>query len=243
MIFFYFLFGAILGSFCAALTYRWPNGESILKGRSHCPNCNHGIRSYDNIPLLSFLLLRGKCRDCRKAISPRYFYIELGLAFLFTIFYIFSLATPINLFVVFVSYCVLIIDFEHQYIPDTLSFGGIAVVLIVMLISPVSPFVSLASGLSASTFLLLINLFTYGKGMGLGDVKLALFIGMFLGYPMTITWMFLSFVVGSVIGIFLIIFKFKKLKQRIAFGPFLVLSLYLTMIFGKVLTILIFPIL
>lgn len=240
-IIFYFVLGAILGSFSGALTWRWPREESINNGRSKCPKCKKQIRAYDNIPVLSYLLLRGKCRNCDKKISSRYLYIELGLAFIFAIFAYFSLATPLSLLLIFITYCILVVDAEHQYIPDTLTFLGIAVVLLNLLYLNSDLYVFLLSGLGAALFLLLINLLTLGRGMGLGDVKLALFLGAFLGYPLAITWMFLSFVLGSVIGLILIFFNLSKFKQKIAFGPFLVLGFYLTLLFGGELTGLIFP--
>lgn len=237
----YTFLGAVLGSFAGALTYRWPHGESILQGRSQCPKCKHQIAWFDNIPLLSYLILRGKCRNCSKPISIRYFYIELGLTSLFTLFYFAGLATPLNLAIIFITYCIFIIDFEHQYIPDTLSFVGLLLVISNLFFLNQSPYLALASGLSAGVFLLLINLLTLGRGMGLGDVKLALFLGSFLSFPLAITWMFMSFVIGSVIGLILIIFRLKKFKQRIAFGPFLVAGFYIVMLFGETLTDRIFP--
>jgi len=241
MIVFYFLFGAILGSFAAALTYRWPREESIVNGRSKCPNCKKLIHAYDNIPILSYLVLKGKCRSCKKQISRRYLYIEIIMATLFALFFYFSLATPLNLFLIFITFSIFIVDFEHQYIPDTFTFVGLGFVVLHMFLLNINPFVFLASGLSAGVFLLAINLVTFGKGMGLGDVKLALFLGTALGYPNTITWMFLSFILGSIIGLILIIFKQKKLKQRVAFGPFLVTAFYLILLFGLEITAIIFP--
>lgn len=240
MVILYFVLGGVLGSFAAALTYRWPRSESIASGRSKCPNCKHLIRAYDNIPILSYLLLQGKCRDCKKPISARYIWIESTLAILFVIFYYFGLATPLNLLLVFITFCIFIVDFEYQYIPDTFTFLGLFLVICFLLFSN-GIYIYLASGIFAGIFLLIIHLLTFGRGMGLGDVKLALFIGTFLGYPLTITWMFLSFVLGSLIGLILILFRIKKFRQKVAFGPFLVASFYFVLLFGSKLTAMIFP--
>lgn len=247
---FILLLGGAIGSFLGALTYRWPHEISINDGRSICPKCKKQISWYDNIPLLSYLLLKGKCRNCDQKISVRYFVIELSTAFAFLFIlesyfkiainmpwlgripYSFGLAAFLT--ITAISIGIFIIDFEHQYIPDSLSFVGLGVVVASFLITANSSiWMYLASGLGSGIFLLLIHIATFGKGMGLGDVKLALFFGTALGFPLSLVWLFLSFIIGSIVGIILLLSKRTKLKQKIAFGPFLVVSFFIAAIFGN----------
>jgi leader peptidase (prepilin peptidase)/N-methyltransferase len=246
---FVFVFGAIIGSFVGALTWRWPEEKSIFDGRSICPHCKHQIRWYDNIPIFSYFILQGKCRDCKKKISKRYVSIEMLTAVSFVFFYQFFPQVSMNLIwlnklpyllglsvflsILSILIAVFIIDLEHQYIPDTLVFIlSLLVFIVLMLSSNAGLFLYLTAGLGSAVFLLFIHLSTLGRGMGLGDVKLALAMGLVLGYPLAVVWMFSSFVLGSIIGIILIVLKAAKFKQRIAFGPFLVLGFLLAILRG-----------
>ncbi len=227
---FLFLLGLIIGSFLAALTYRIPKNKSIAKGRSKCPNCNNQIPWYDNIPLLSFLLLLGHCRNCQKQISLRYPLIELGTAIIFVIlgFNIFNLIFAS----IFIS--IFVIDIEHQIIPDELVFTGIFVLFINFIATNNQLLlVNLLSGFLSAGILLFLNLITNGKGMGLGDVKLAVLIGTFVGIKLMLVWLFFSFAAGAFIGIILILGKAGSMKQKIAFGPFLITGFLLTIFFGQ----------
>ncbi|OGM33064.1 hypothetical protein A2803_03020 [Candidatus Woesebacteria bacterium RIFCSPHIGHO2_01_FULL_44_21] len=246
---FLFLLGAVVGSFVGALTWRWPRKISIRDGRSRCPHCKHVIGWYDNIPILSYLLLRGRCRACGKKIPKRDFFIEVGMALLFPIAnsllpkvgtnIAWSVGLPgwIILLFVFVMTTVLvaifIIDLEHQYIPDSLVFG-LLLLVIGLLAGTSNPmlFSYLAVGLGVSVFLLLLHLLTLGRGMGLGDVKLALALGTILGFPLAVVWMFSSFILGAILGLMLIAVGKAKFKQKIAFGPFMVAGFFMTLVFG-----------
>jgi len=241
-----FLMGLIFGSFVGALSWRIPKGISIAKGRSICPNCKHQIAWYDNIPVLSYIILGGRCRNCKKRISIRYPLIELtsGLGF-FLIYYfftlkgvtlqgvdsIFQLVLTLALFVILLA--IFVIDWEHQIIPDSLVFSGFFVVMLYLAIfSPQSIIPSLFSGFIAATFLLLIHLLTRGRGMGLGDVKFAILGGMAVGLRLLPVWLFLSFLTGAFAGCILILSGKAKMKTKIAFGPFLVIGLVLAYVFG-----------
>ncbi|HTK03763.1 MAG TPA: prepilin peptidase [Alphaproteobacteria bacterium] len=219
------ILGLIFGSFFAALSYRYPRQIPISKGRSFCPKCKKQINWYDNIPLLSFLLLGGKCRDCKKKISIRYPIIELTTAIGFFIigFNIF------NLLIFSILVLIFVIDFEHQIIPDNLVFLGV-LVAISNLQSPIS---NLLAGFTCATLLLLVNLFTKGRGMGLGDVKFAVLGGMLVGLKLSLIWLFLAFLTGAIVGSILILGKKAGLKSQIAFGPFLVASIGLTLLWGE----------
>jgi prepilin signal peptidase PulO-like enzyme (type II secretory pathway) len=216
MIVILFALGLIIGSFLGALTYRLPRNISIAKGRSFCPNCKHQIAAYDNIPVISWLILGGKCRNCKHKISFREPLIEISTAIIFIIigFNVIALILACILISIF------IIDFEHQLIPDELVFIGIAVLM--------PSLTNLLAGLLAANLLLFLNLITKGKGMGLGDVKLAILLGAIVGLSSLFNWLFMSFLVGAMVGIILMLAGIAKLKQKIAFGPFLIIGLVLT---------------
>ncbi len=246
---FLFVLGAIFGSFIGALTWRWPKEISVLDGRSRCPGCNVKINWYDNIPIFSYLMLHGKCRHCHKKIALRYPLIELSLALLFPLAYLLlprisknvgwllSLGTPAAIFIILVTVTVLvaifIIDARHQYIPDSLVFAIFLTTLFAFLVTDNARlFHYLAAGAGASVFLLSLNLVTFGKGMGLGDVKLAFALGTILGFPLVLVWVFGAFILGSIVGVAALLAKRAKLKQKIAFGPFLISSFGITLVFG-----------
>ncbi len=249
IVFVLFILGICFGSFVSAMTWRIPRNISFAKGRSICPNCKHKISWYDNIPLLSYLILKGKCRYCHGKISLRYPAIELTAAigfvtiFLFTfkgptlqgVYSIFTLVTLLCYLTVFVILLsIFVIDLENQIIPDSLVFFGILIVLSCLLITnPHSLIINLFSGLVAASFLMLIHLATRGRGMGLGDVKFALLGGMIVGSKLLPIWLLLSFLTGAISGCILILVGRAKLKTKIAFGPFLVVSVALSIIFGE----------
>lgn len=196
------------------------------------------ISWYDNIPLFSYIVLGGKCRNCKKKISLRYPLIEFftALGFLAISFYYYPDISFIIYFLIIYSLLILIfvIDIEHQIIPDSLVFFGLIFVLLVSLFSSeISIFNSIFAGFLASSFLMLIHLLTKGKGMGLGDVKFAVFGGFFTGFPLFLVWLFASFLTGGVVGLILILGRQAGLKDKIAFGPFLVVGLILTVFFGS----------
>ncbi|HWA51754.1 MAG TPA: prepilin peptidase [Patescibacteria group bacterium] len=222
------VFGLIIGSFLGALTYRLPRRISIIKGRSFCPSCKAQINWYDNIPLISYVLLQGKCRDCSSHISRREPLIELatGIIFIFVGLNIFNLILASILIAIFV------IDFENQIIPDELVFGGILIAVCKLIFTSSFLYPNLLASFLSALILLMISLITHGKGMGLGDVKLALLIGLLVGLKFFLVWLFFSFLIGAVLGLFLIIIKKAKLRQRIAFGPFLIFGIAMVLFFG-----------
>lgn len=229
--------GLVFGSFFAALSWRYPRGKSIVHGRSICPNCKNKIRWFDNIPLLSFILLGGKCRKCHKTISWRYFVIELvsGLSFLYIYNYTSDFLLVFYLLIVFsILVLIFVIDLEHKIIPDSFIFIGIAISIFMFLfIDSSAIYTRLLAGFLAGLILLFINLLTKGRGMGLGDVKFAVFGGIFMGLKMFLVWLLAAFLTGGIVGIILILMRRAGLKDEIAFGPFLVISLILTFIFGN----------
>ncbi len=242
------LLGAIFGSFFAAFSYRIVRGISINSGRSFCDKCKNQINWYDNIPIISFLLLRGNCRWCKKSISKRYPLIEIFYLIGFVIIGIYKTQILFNLGIadslfnflfLLILFCLLgvvfVVDLEKQIIPDELNYSLIAISFLNLLINSNNQiYIFLFSGLCFSLFLLLINILTKGQGMGLGDVKFAIFPGFLLGPVLGTIWLFLSFILGAIVGVFLIFIGKSKFGRHIPFGPFLVLSLLIVLVFGNI---------
>ncbi|OGM27356.1 hypothetical protein A3A76_02550 [Candidatus Woesebacteria bacterium RIFCSPLOWO2_01_FULL_39_23] len=245
--------GLVAGSFISALSYRLPLGIKITKGRSFCDNCGTKIAWYDNIPVFSYFLLDGKCRCCKKEISLRYSLIEFSTLLVFlsiAYFYVSCVSTlgsavcqwrnllgsgalPYLLMLAAGFVTLAVIDLEHQMIPDKITLSLFAITsLILIFLNPDYAYQSFLAGFLAALFLLLIHLATKGKGMGLGDVKLALLGGVILGWRSTVPWLMLSFIIGAVVGLILILFGKAKFGKHIPFGPFLVVSFFLALVFG-----------
>jgi prepilin signal peptidase PulO-like enzyme (type II secretory pathway) len=209
-----------------------------LKARSICPKCKKEIAWYDNIPLLSFFVLGGHCRNCKKKISIRYPLTELSTALGFIAIYFATTVQGLSLHVVYsiliylilfvILFSIFIIDLEHQIIPDSLVYLGIIVAIFNFQFS----IFNLFAGCLCATLLLLIHLITKGRGMGLGDVKFAVLGGLIVGLKLSLIWLFLAFLTGAVIGIILILGKKAGFKSQIAFGPFLAIAIPLSLIFG-----------
>ena len=227
---FAFTLGLVFGSFANVLIWRIPQGKT-LSGRSICTKCKKKISWFDNIPLLSFLLLRGKCRNCKKKISLRYPIVEFSTALIFLLLYLkfsFSLEFIFLSLISVILISIFVIDLMHQIIPDELVFSGIILSFIYLLfVNPAFLFSSLLAGFIGALFLLLVHIFTKGKGMGLGDVKFAILGGMIVGLTNIFHFLFFAFLTGATIGCILILGKKLKLKSRIVFGPFLVFALFL----------------
>lgn len=247
------LFGLAIGSFLNVVIYRTVYGESFLVGRSKCPHCEHQISWYDNIPVVSYLVLRGHCRNCKKHISLQYPAVEIMTAALFLWWYgigsaFFQLSEqPLSFvqkgFWLFVGICLIIImvtDYLYQIIPDgvVLALTGITFVYRFVLvragIMQVTDFYSmLLAACGASLFFLFLHQVTKGRGMGLGDVKFAFPMGLLLGFPGIFVGIFLSFVIGACVGILLLVTKQKKIGQTIPFGPFLIIGTVITLVWGN----------
>ena len=218
------LLGLLIGSFISAVTYRIPRGLGFVKGRSFCDNCKTNLRWYDNIPLFSFLLLGGKSNCCGQKISARYPLIEVTTAISFISLYLYSFSFIYYLLFT-ISLVIFVIDLEYQIIPDELSWF----ILLLGLILNFS-FVNIFAGFLFSLLLLILYLITAGRGMGLGDVKLAISLGVILGLKNGVTWIVTSFILGGIIASILLILKRAKLKTKIAFGPFLIFAFWLTLL-------------
>jgi prepilin signal peptidase PulO-like enzyme (type II secretory pathway) len=243
-----FIFGSVIGSFLNCLIYRLETGESFLKGRSYCPHCKHTLGWQDLIPIFSFLILKGKCRYCHRKISWQYPVVETSTAaifllifnFQFLIFKQFSIFNFLNLIYYWIISSFLIVifvyDLKHYLIPDQVIYPPIAITFIYQLLRITNYELRITNfvyGILPSLFFLTIILLSKEKWMGFGDFKLAILMGLFLGWPNILFALFLAFFIGAIIGIGLIIAGKKTLKSEIPFGPFLVSGTFLAFFFGR----------
>jgi len=192
------LFGLLLGSFLNVVAHRLPRKESLATPGSHCPGCDTPIRPYDNVPVLSWLMLRGRCRSCREPIAWRYPAVELTTA---------------------------LIDLDHRIIPNRITLpAAVAAIAITALTQPGQLPEHLIAGISAGGFLLLAAL-AYPRGMGMGDVKLAFVLGLFLGRDVGPA-MLIALLTGTVVGVAIIAIKgaAEGRKTKVPFGPFLAIG-------------------
>lgn len=235
------ILGAMVGSFLNVCIYRLPREESIVSPGSRCPHCKTPIRFYDNIPIISFLLLGGKCRYCHHSISIQYPVIE-GITALSSLFLFvhFGVSLSYIIYFAFVSALIVItaIDLYHQIIPDVISLPGIGAGVLASLILPNISFWDSLIGLISGGGILFLVATGYQwlfkrEGMGGGDVKLLAMIGAFLGWKAVILTILLSSLIGSIVGVVLILIKGKDFKYAIPFGPFLSLGAALSLFFGE----------
>lgn len=227
----FFALGAAIGSFLNVVIIRLPGGHSIVFPASRCPKCDHPIRIYDNIPIFSYLLLRGKCRDCGERISLRYPLIEFLTASMVAALYLKFGLTP--LFGVTFVFCaamltVFWIDLDHMIIPDLISLNGIVLGIIVSLTGfipglawPQSVCGLLLGGLSLYVPAYIYEKVRHTEGLGAGDIKLLAMIGSFTGPYGVVFVLFFSSLVGSVAALIGMTFKNVNSSTPIPFGPFL----------------------
>lgn len=233
-----FVFGLLIGSFLNVCIYRIPRGESITFPPSHCTSCKKEIKCYDLIPIVSYMFLRGECRYCGEKISIRYPMVEFITALLFLANYnIYGLTFDFIKFTTFISFLIVIglIDYDTTdvYFSTTLSGIVSSVIFIAIYLYNHIPVKSyIYGGILGGGFLALIILITKG-GMGWGDAEICLMSGLFLGFKLTILMLFLSFIIGSIAGIILIILGKKSKKDYIAFGPYIALSAILCVLWGE----------
>lgn len=202
---------------------------------SHCPRCGYNLKPPDLIPLLSYLLLRGRCRKCRANISLLYPLVELltGLMFIFA-FIKFGLTFEFLSAIILIT-CLMIttfIDLEHQIIPDKVVLPSLAAGLVLNIIFHREDFYNYLLGFILGGGIIFLIVVLSRGGMGGGDIKLFATVGMFLGFRLTLLALLLSFVLGSVVGLILIILKLKNMKDAIPFGPFIALASVISMLAG-----------
>lgn len=239
-----FIMGAVIGSFLNVCIYRMPLGKSIVNPPSHCPFCGRRIRWYCNVPLLSFIFLRGKCLECKRPIPVRYFLVELATALLgVALLYHFSLTPAFMVYCLFSCALIVVvgIDVEHQEIPDIISLPGILIGLVLMTAFRLDGSSTYMGSLVNSVLGILaggLSMFLMGaageflfkkEALGGGDVKLMAMIGAFLGWKMVLLTFFLAPVTGAGVGIFM---KLRFGKEIIPYGPYLALGALVSLFFG-----------
>lgn len=253
-----FMIGAVIGSFLNVVIYRTLDEEPVkkkeswAKGRSRCDSCGSQIAWYDNIPIVSFLWLRGRCRHCQKKISVAYPVVELLTGALFVWWYwggaiffqltqqpldtlqpLFWLSVGILLLIIFLA------DAMYYIIPDVAVVILTAIVVMYRLVlvvfgvmQPTDLVMALVGMVVAVGLLGGLWLLTKGKGIGLGDVKLMVPLSLLLGWPAILVNLFLAFVLGAIVGVLLIAVHKKKFGQTIPFGPFLITAACITLLWG-----------
>lgn len=234
MMFLWFVLGLCIGSFLGVLIDRMPEGEDVVWKPSHCDFCKKRLRWFELIPVLSFILSGGKCLRCNKKLSMQYPIVELSTALGFVMIFLRFYEFPILLFsysLIFAAALVIfMIDAKHQIIPDSMLFVMIAGALFFS-ISLSHVLVACISGL----FFYLLWFATKGKGLGFGDVKLAAVMGFLLGHPGAIIAFYVAFLTGAFWGVILMIGGRARIKSRIAFGPFLILGIFISVAWGSML--------
>jgi len=226
------VFGAAVGSFLNVCIWRLPEERSIITPRSFCPACGHPIRFYDNIPLLSYLLLRGQCRDCRARIPWRYPLVEvLAGALALFLFWKYGLSVKFLVAFLFVASLLVItfIDIDHQIIPDIITLPGIPIFFLAAVFVMKLPFYEALWGLLAGggIFYLIATMYAFlrkQEGMGGGDIKLLAMLGAFLGWKSLIFIILISSLTAAIIGVTLMVLLGKDMKYAVPFGPFLSLA-------------------
>lgn len=252
-----FLFGAIIGSLLNVCIYRIPRHISIIMPPSRCPSCSNPIQALDNIPLLSYIFLKGKCRFCGEKIPFRYPLVELLNAVLYTIIlwrFDSQFSWILLIYFVFISSLIVIafIDFEHQIIPDVITLPGTVLGLIFG--SSILPdpffridllrFTAITGVFTSLSGVLLGGGLFYAVGvlgsavfkkeaMGGGDIKMMAMVGGFLGWKGVLLTTFIGSLLGSIIGLFLILVKGKEWGSKIPFGPYLAFGAVITLLFGQ----------
>ncbi len=247
------LIGAVTASFFAVVSFRLFSGEQFTQGFSHCDHCQRRLAWWEKIPVLSYVLIRGRCTTCRHHIPMNYFFSEIGLGTAFALaaarwqqisgfpeasvnvhdtgillFWLFNIA---------VLALITIYDIDHMLILDVIVLPACLISLAALLflqdfaLQPL--LLSLLSAGVSAAFIGSIVAFTRGQGMGEGDIKLALLIGLISGWPHGVTALFLSFIIGALFGCTLVLLKRKGMREAIPFGPFLSLGAFIALLWGE----------
>jgi prepilin signal peptidase PulO-like enzyme (type II secretory pathway) len=237
-----FVLGLCFGSFINMLIYRTAVQYKLKKikfpisndkkARSFCDYCGKQLKLYENIPVFSWLFLKGKTKCCHKKLSISYPVVEIIMGILFVINFQFLISNDkLNWFSILLSLLIIVFlvfsavfDWKYMILPDFSTIILIIIVFFGVIFDEKNIISYLLSALISAGFLLILNLITKGNGMGMGDVKLAIFMGLFLGYPNIIVAFYVAFILGAIYGIGLIIFKKANKKSQVPFGPFLILG-------------------
>ncbi len=245
-----FLFGLIIGSFVNVLIYRIPIGKSIVAPSSACTSCGSRLTALDLVPVLSYIFLKGRCRHCRATISLRYPAIELLNAVIYILLfarYGFTIPFFAFAFLMTVLIAIFFIDIDHKIIPDELVIAGIVggtALMVYSFFRPLpeiygdtkwwTPVIGFFSGSGFLFLVALLGLLVYKTedAMGMGDVKLMAPIGLFLGWKLCLTALFISVILAGITSVVLMLLRIKKKKDTIPFGPFIVTGTFVTILWG-----------
>ena len=230
------LLGLVIGSFLNVVIARVPEGRSVWRPRSACPGCATPIAWYDNIPVVSFALLRGRCRACGMAISPRYPVVEATTGILFAMAYLVLGPTPVfAVAAVLLASLVAItaIDLSHQIIPDVITLPGILVGVTANLATGRVTWIESLLGIAVGGGIFFVIILASRGGMGGGDMKLGAMLGAFLGWKLGLLAILLGVLSGGVVALCLLIMGRKGRKEAIPFGPFLALGGAVTFLWGE----------
>ena len=237
-----FIFGLLIGSFLNVCIYRIPRGENIAYPSSHCTSCGNDIKYYDLIPVLSWVILRGKCRNCGEKISSRYALVELTTAILFLLTYLqYGISIYLLRFLILIPFLIVMamIDYDTMEVYTITTWLAIAMGFVILGVNfylgePTLTY--LYGGLLGAgtiTFIILMSkLILKTEGMGWGDVEISGLCGLFLGFKLTFAMMFFSFMIGGIIGIYLLKFKKKNGRSEMPFGPSIIMAAFIMMIWG-----------
>lgn len=234
-------FGAAIGSFLNVCIHRIPRGESLVRPSSHCPRCGAGIRWYDNIPIVSYLFLRGKCRACGAQISPRYALVE-GISALLCLILVHRYGLDHTFAIYYALGCALVvvtfIDLDHQIIPNAITYPGIPLGVLASFVLPEMNIWKSLLGIIIGGGVLMLAAFLFEwirkkEGMGFGDVKLLAMIGAFLGWKGVVLTLVISSAVGALVGYASLRLTGKGSETPIPYGPFLSLGAMVFLLGGK----------
>jgi leader peptidase (prepilin peptidase)/N-methyltransferase len=236
-----FVFGLMIGSFLNVCIARLPEGESVVSPGSRCPICRQPIRWFDNIPVLSYLWLRGRCRGCKTTISARYPLVELATAGLFALQAWWLPSDPLLLAHHLLLTALLVVlfgtDYDVQRLPDVITLPGILAGIVLSLFTVPGLVSSLVGAALGAGVLMLVRTgwkrMTGVDGMGLGDVKMLAMVGAFLGWRQVGVVLFIASLTGAVAGVALAVAGRKSLQTRLPFGTFLALATYVASLWGE----------
>ena len=238
------IFGLAVGSFLNVCIDRLPRGESLVHSRSHCEGCSRQLTAGELVPVISYLVLKGRCRSCGARIPRRLPCVETATGLIFAGLYL--AYGPTGSFLLLAAYaCILIVvfvvDLEHGLILNKVVYPALALALVVAAIVPPQwlgdfgphPVVSAAAGAATGFFLLFIIALVARGGMGWGDVKFAAFMGAATGFPIIFVALFVGIILGGVVGLILLASRKKSRKQAIPFGPFLAAGTMASLLWGS----------
>jgi leader peptidase (prepilin peptidase)/N-methyltransferase len=237
------IIGLILGSFANSIIYRLPDLESIYFSRSECPKCKTKIRFWDLIPVLSYVVLRGHCRNCQEKISWIYPVVEIATAGIFLLIWLYFGFSVYAIFLMIFSW-ILIIVFVHDAKTMEISGQALLLLLLLLIIWTVweavlyQPTIALLddhiwAGIIGGILWLILNLVSKGKWIGFGDFQLGFLLGFVLGLPNSVIFLFITAIIGGIVAIVLMALGKKHLKDKVALGPIMILAFFITLFLGQ----------